>query len=241
VPKPVISALSRPFNPWLFKRKGNSHYPSLLGNGKVLDFNGLAEFMRLFSKFYHRVLHWANHRHAPYYLALLSFAESSVFPIPPDVMLAPLILAKPEQAWRNAALTTLASVLGGLFGYVIGMCFFEVIAPWIVRLGYEPAYQQAILWFKHWGFLAVFIAGFTPVPYKVFTIAAGVVLMPVLPFIIASVIGRGGRFFMVTALLRWRGKRIEHLLLRYIDRIGWYMLLLILLAFTCYYYLSIKA
>jgi len=108
-------------------------------------------------------------------------------------------------------------------------------------LGYEPAYQQAILWFKHWGFLAVFIAGFTPVPYKVFTIAAGVVLMPIIPFIVASLIGRGGRFFIVAGLLRWGGKRMEHLLLRYIDRIGWCMFIVILFAIASYYYLGIKA
>lgn len=183
--------------------------------------------MRLFSKLYQWVLQWAGHRHAPYYLAILSFIESSVFPIPPDVMLAPLVLAKPQHAWRHAALTTIASVLGGLLGYLLGMCFFELLAPWIDRLGYTGAYQQAMLWFKTWGFLAVFIAGFTPIPYKIFTIAAGVVLMPLLPFILASIVGRGGRFFLVAGLMRWGGKRMERLLLHYIDRFGWGVLVTI--------------
>ena len=129
--------------------------------------------MSLFSTLYLRVLQWSRHKYASYWLALVSFTESSCFLVPPDVMLAPMTLAKPEKAWFYAGLTTMSSVLGGLLGYLIGMYAFQAIEPWIVDLGYMHAYQQVEIWFEQWGFWAIFIAGFTPVPYKIFTIASG--------------------------------------------------------------------
>ena len=174
--------------------------------------------MKLFSRLYVRVLDWSRHRYAPHYLAGLSFAESSFFPIPPDVMLAPMTLANPGKAWNFATLTTVASVLGGLLGYTIGLFAFELI---------EPKYLQVREWFTEWGFWAIFLAGFSPIPYKLFTISAGVISMALLPFILASFIGRGARFFMVAGLMAWGGERMEHTLHKYIDRIGWAMVLLI--------------
>ncbi len=190
--------------------------------------------MRLFSALYDRVMHWAVHRHAEWYLAGLSFTESSFFPIPPDVMLAPMALARPERAWRLAALTTIASVLGGLFGYLIGYYAFTFIEPWIQRVGYTEAYQHAQEWFREWGFWAIFIAAFTPIPYKMFTIAAGVIAMPLLPFVIASLIGRGARFFLVASIMQWGGARMERVLRQYIDRIGWVMVLAALIAYFAF-------
>ncbi len=190
--------------------------------------------MRIFSALYGRVMHWAAHRHAEWYLAGLSFTESSFFPIPPDVMLAPMALARPERAWRLAALTTVASVLGGLFGYLIGHYAFTFIEPWIQRVGYTEAYQHAQEWFREWGFWAIFIAAFTPIPYKMFTIAAGVIAMPLLPFVIASLIGRGARFFLVAGIMQWGGARMERVLRQYIDRIGWVMVLAALIAYFAF-------
>ncbi len=165
---------------------------------------------------------WSRHPHAPWYLGGLAFAESSFFPIPPDVMLAPMALARPECAWRLALLTTLASVAGGLLGYAIGHYAFELVQPWLAdRPRYGQAYQQAVAWFERYGFWAVFVAGFSPIPYKVFTIAAGVMGMPLLPFALASVIGRGGRFYLVAGLMRLGGARMEAMLHRYVDRLGW--------------------
>ena len=129
--------------------------------------------MKLFTKLYDMALRWAAHRHASYYLGGLSFAESSFFPIPPDVMLAPMALARPDKAWRYAFITTVASVLGGIFGYLIGYFAFEFVQPWIEQFGYMPRFEKAQLWFTEWGFWVVLIAGFSPIPYKVFTIAAG--------------------------------------------------------------------
>ncbi len=179
--------------------------------------------MRLFSSMYDRMLQWSRHPHAPRYLAGLSFAESSFFPIPPDVMLAPMSLATPKRAWYFAALTTLASVLGGLLGYLIGLFAFDLIQPYLQQWNYWEAYERAKLWFEEWGFWAIFLAGFSPIPYKVFTITAGVIAMPLLPFTLASAIGRGARFFLVAGLMAWGGERMERVLHRYVDLLGWVM------------------
>lgn len=179
--------------------------------------------MRLFSRLYDMALRWAAHPKAERYLALLSFAESSFFPIPPDAMLAPMALAERRRAWRYAAVTTIASVLGGLAGYAIGALAFDLIGPWLQDLGQWDKYLTVREWFERWGFWAVFLAGFTPIPYKLFTIAAGVIFMPLVPFILASLIGRGGRFFLVAGIIVVGGEPMEKFLRRYVDIIGWIM------------------
>jgi len=190
--------------------------------------------MSLFSTLYLRVLQWSRHKYASYWLALVSFTESSCFLVPPDVMLAPMTLAKPEKAWFYAALTTISSVLGGLLGYFIGMYAFQSIEPWIVDLGYMHAYQQVEIWFEQWGFWAIFIAGFTPVPYKIFTIASGVAGMALLPFVVGSTIARGLRFFLVAGLMYWGGERLEKQLLAWIDRIGYAVIALLIAGYFIY-------
>ncbi len=187
--------------------------------------------MRLFSPLYRRVMQWSRHPRAPWYLGGLSFAESSFFPIPPDVMLAPMALARPDRAWRLALITTLASVAGGLAGYAIGHFAFELIAPWIeARPRYAEGYRLAVDWFERYGFWAVFVAGFSPIPYKVFTIAAGVLSMALLPFVLASVIGRGARFYLVAGLMRLGGARMEAALHRYVDTLGWAVVAAVVIA-----------
>jgi membrane protein YqaA with SNARE-associated domain len=186
--------------------------------------------IRIFSSLYDRVMVWSRHRHAPWYLVGLSFAESSFFPIPPDVMLAPMSMAEPRAAFRLAALTTVASVLGGLLGYLIGHFAFDLITPLVTEGGrYAKPFAAAEAWFEKWGVWAVLIAGFSPIPYKVFTISAGVLHMALIPFLIASAVGRGGRFFLVSALMAWGGERMERGLRIYVDRVGWVMVLLVVL------------
>lgn len=177
--------------------------------------------MRLFGGLYSRVMRWSRHPHAVRYLAGLSFAESSFFPIPPDVMLAPMSLARPDRAWHYAGLTTLASVLGGVLGYAIGVFAFELVEPLLREAGYWDKYLHARDWFAEWGFWTVFIAGFSPIPYKIFTIAAGSLSMALLPFVVASAVGRGARFFLVAGLLAWGGPRLEAALYKYIETLGW--------------------
>jgi membrane protein YqaA with SNARE-associated domain len=177
--------------------------------------------LKIFSPLYERAMNWARHRRAPWYLGGLSFAESSFFPIPPDVMLAPMSLAQPSRAWWFALITTVTSVAGGVFGYLIGMFAFELIEPLLRDTRYWEKYELAQAWFGRWGFWAVFLAGFSPIPYKVFTIAAGAISMALGPFVLASLIGRGARFFLVAGLMAWGGARMESALRRYVDLLGW--------------------
>ena len=186
--------------------------------------------MRLFGHLYDRVLRWAAHPKAPWYLGGLSFAESSFFPIPPDVMLAPMTLARPERAWHLALLTTLTSVAGGLLGYAIGYFALEAVEPWLVSAGYWEGYLQARSWFETWGFWAVLAAGFSPIPYKLFTVAAGALAMFLPTFALASIVGRGGRFFLVAGLIRWGGAPMEQKLRQHVELLGWLLVALLLLA-----------
>jgi len=165
--------------------------------------------MKLFGPLYERVLLWSGHRYAERYLAALSFAESSFFPIPVDVMLAPMCLARRQQAWRYATIAAVFSVLGGLAGYAIGIGAFEVIRPWLAESHYWTAYETSREWFDRYGVWVIFVAGFSPIPYKVFTIAAGVAALNLPAFFIASVIGRGARFFLVAGLVYLGGGKLE--------------------------------
>ncbi|MDD2740211.1 MAG: DedA family protein [Methylomonas lenta] len=191
----------------------------------------------MFQKLYDRVILWSKHPHAVKFLFALSFAESSFFPVPPDVMLAPMALAQPTKAFRFALWTTLASVLGGMFGYAIGFFLFDSLEPWLINSHYWDAYQQANAWFDEWGFWAVFIAGFSPIPYKVFTIAAGTLNMIFLPFVLASIIGRGGRFFLVAMLIAAGGERLESKLREYMDRLGWGLVAIIVVGGLIYHFM----
>ncbi len=184
--------------------------------------------MRVFEPLYDRVMGWSRHRHAPRYLAALSFAESSFFPVPPDVMLAPMAAARPREGLRLAALTTLFSVLGGVLGYLVGMLAFEMVAPWIIEGGHGETLDLARDWFAIWGVWVVLIAGFSPIPYKLFTITAGALAMPFLPFVIASLIGRGARFFAVGLLMAWLGPQADRHLRPYMERLGWFSVVLLL-------------
>ncbi len=183
--------------------------------------------MGIFSRLYDQVMRWSQHRHAPAYLGALSFAESSFFPIPPDVMLAPMVLARPQRAAWLAGLTTITSVLGGLAGFAIGVWAIDAVMPLLERFGYVDEFERASEWFLKWGFWAVLAAGFSPIPYKVFTISAGALAMNLPVFAVASLVGRGSRFFLVATLIAWGGPRVEARLKRYVDVIGWALVVLL--------------
>jgi membrane protein YqaA with SNARE-associated domain len=188
--------------------------------------------MKLFSSIYQWTMRWAEHKFAPRALALLTFAESVFFPVPPDVLLAPMVLAKPHKAWSYAGLTTAASVIGGVVGYWLGYSLFEpVIQPAITSFGYQAKFDQIIQWFQQWGVWVVFIAGFSPIPYKLFTLSAGFLQMAFLPFLFASAIGRGMRFFLVAGLMHWGGASMEVKLRKWIDIIGWGVVVLIIVVY----------
>ncbi len=183
--------------------------------------------MRIFGPLYDRVLAWSGHRHAVWYLGALSFAESSFFPIPPDVLLAPMTLARPVQGPRLALITTLTSVLGGIAGWLIGYFALDWAFPIIENAGYAEHYQRGQQWFVDWGFWAVLIAGFSPIPYKIFTIAAGAAGMFLPVFIVASIIGRGSRFFLVALLVMRGGPVAAAHLRRHVDLLGWLFVALV--------------
>lgn len=187
--------------------------------------------MRIFSVLYDKALAWSRHRRAPWFLGAMSFAESSFFPIPPDVMLAPMSLAAPQRAWFFALLTTLTSVAGGAFGYVIGMLAFEVVEPILHQVGYWDGFLKVKQWFIEEGIWVIFIAAFSPIPYKLFTVGAGVMGMAFIPFVLTSLVGRGARFFMVAGLMKWGGERMERMLRRYVDIIGWLLVVLVVFVY----------
>ena len=149
--------------------------------------------MKLFRPLYDLVLKWSGHPHAERYLGAMSFAESSFFPIPVDVMLAPMVLADRSKWFRYALIATVLSVLGGLAGYAIGWGMFEVIEPWLSETKYWEDFETATQAFDKYGVWIIFAAGFSPLPYKIFTIAAGVAVINLPAFIIGSALRRGGR------------------------------------------------
>lgn len=152
----------------------------------------------------------AQHRHATAALFAVSFAESSIFPVPPDAMLVPMILANPRKAWLFAGVCTVASVLGGLVGYGIGYFLYDTLGKPILQLyGQQEQIEHALAWYREWGAWIVAIKGFTPIPYKVVTITSGFAHLDIWAFVLASIVSRIPRFFLVAALLRRYGDPIR--------------------------------
>lgn len=177
-----------------------------------------------FAKLYQRCMQWARTRYAIYLLALISFIESIFFPIPPDVMLAPMAMAKPDRAGFYAAITTVFSVLGGVVGYGIGLWAFPtIVEPFLQHMGYMDKYEMIHAWFVAWGFWVVFIAGFSPIPYKIFTVTAGLTGVGFIPFLMASITSRGLRFFLVSILMAKGGPKLEKFIHDMLLRFGWAM------------------
>ena len=159
----------------------------------------------MFRKMYDWVMGLAGSRHAPASLAVVSFAESSFFPIPPDVMLAPMVLARPDRAFVYAGICTAASVVGGLLGYAIGF-YLEPVGLWLLTLMGHPDGKAAFeKWFAEWGLWVILIKGATPIPYKLVTITAGLAQFSLVTFVWASILTRGVRFFAVAAILKYFG------------------------------------
>ena len=159
----------------------------------------------MFRKTYDWVMGLAGSRHASKALAAVSFAESSFFPIPPDVMLAPMVLARPDRAFVYAGICTAASVLGGLLGYAIGF-YLEPVGMWLLSvIGHADGKAAFEKWFADWGLWVILIKGATPIPYKLVTITAGLAQFSLVTFIWASVLTRGFRFFAVAAILKYFG------------------------------------
>jgi membrane protein YqaA with SNARE-associated domain len=161
-------------------------------------------------RLYDRVLRLAGSRRAGLWLAVVSFAESSFFPIPPDVLLVPMVLARPDRAWRLALICTAASVTGGALGYLIGYALFDVLAQPILRAyHYQDAFAAFQATYARWGLWVILVKGLTPIPYKIVTIASGAARFDFPLFMLASLATRGVRFFAVAALLRFYGEPVR--------------------------------
>jgi membrane protein YqaA with SNARE-associated domain len=191
--------------------------------------------MAIFGKFYKHVMSWSAHPHATYYLGATSFAESSFFPIPVDVLLAPMCLARLEKAWWYATIATVFSVAGAVLGYYIGMFLFDQVAqPIIDFYHFESKFARVQELFNAYGIWIIFIAGFSPIPYKIFTITAGVAGMPLLPFILTSLVARAARFFLVAGLIRLGGDKISTVLEKRVEQIGWATVVIIIAGVIIY-------
>ena len=184
--------------------------------------------MKLFGPLYERTLVWARHRRAPALLTGLSFAEAVVFPVPPEVMLAPMALSQPRRAFWFATLSLAGSLAGAVVGYALGHFAYELVKPlftalgWIDRIDAQVVYLREIAAQSPWkAFWILVIAGFTPIPLKIFTWAAGIVGVPFLPFMASMAVGRGKRVYLIALAIRLGGVRAEAALRRYIEPIGW--------------------
>lgn len=178
--------------------------------------------MRLVRRLYDWVLHWAQTVYSRYALFLLAVAESSFFPIPPDVLLLAIGLGRPAAAWQLAFLTTVGSVLGGLLGYALGSGMWELIACWFYAWvpGFTPAaFLQIQSLFEQYNFWIVFLAGFTPIPYKVFTIGAGVFNINLPIFLLASSVSRGLRFYLIAWVIQRYGDQARELIERHFNKL----------------------
>ena len=161
-------------------------------------------------RFYDSVLALAASPRAPWWLAVISFTESSFFPIPPDALLIPMCLARPDRAWRLALICTVSSVAGGALGYFIGYALFEVIATPVIQFyHYEAAFERFKAMYAEYGLWVILVKGFTPIPYKIVTIASGAASFDFWVFMAASIATRGARFFLVAALLRAFGEPVR--------------------------------
>lgn len=184
--------------------------------------------MKIFQPMYLKAIQWAQHKNATTLLGLLSFFEAFIFPVPPEMMLAPMCLARPKSGFWYATVSLMSSLVGMFIGYAIGHFAIDMAMPFIEKMGYAAQFEGIKRQAIDNGFLLLVIAGFTPVPFKIFTLAAGAVGMPLLPFFFGALIGRGKRVFLVAGAIRLGGEKAEAQLRKYIEPIGWFAMLLLI-------------
>lgn len=193
--------------------------------------------MKLFQPMYERALVWAAHRSAPRFLGFLSFIEAIIFPVMPEVMLAPMTLAQPLRWFRYATISLLGSLAGALVGYALGYFAYEAIKPllaslgWIEKIDEQVVYLRGVAAESPWkAFWILVLAGFAPIPLKFFTWASGIVGVPLVPFMASMFIGRGKRVYLLAGAIRLGGPRAAAALHRWIEPIGWVAVALLLAA-----------
>ena len=186
----------------------------------------------MIKQLYKKTMALAGHSQAIYFLALVSFVEASFFPIPPDVMLIPMVLMNPSRAWFFALIATFCSVMGGVFGYLIGAFFYEQFAePILLALGKEAAMTNFSIKYNEIGLWAVITAGISPIPFKVITIMSGATNLNFAVFLGASLFSRAVRFFIVAGLLSLYGHEVKHFIEKYLNWVFMFFVVLLLFGF----------
>ena len=189
--------------------------------------------MKFIKKLYDWVLHWAETPYGIPALFILAFAESSFFPVPPDVLLIALAISIPNKSLKFAAVCAVGSVLGGILGYGIGLFGYETVGKPIVDFYHgQPIMDKVKLWYDQYGFIGILIAAITPIPYKVFTIASGVFAFDFWSFVFASIIGRSARFFVVAGLIWKFGPTIKVFIDKYFNLLCWVFMALLIGGFV---------
>lgn len=175
----------------------------------------------MFRGLYDWTLRLAAHRHAIRSMAAISFAESSFFPIPPDAMIVPMILARRDQAWLIAAVCTVSSVAGGALGYAIGYFLYDTLGQWLMNFyGMSDGIEQFRAWYDKWGAAIILVKGLTPIPFKLVTIASGFAAFNFPLFLATALVTRGARFFIIAALLKRYGEPIQSFIERRMTLVG---------------------
>ena len=187
----------------------------------------------MFRALYDWTLRLANHRHAIRSMGIISFCESSFFPIPPDVMLVPMILARRDQAYWIATVCTVTSVAGGVLGYAIGYYLYDSVGLWLINLyGAHDAAADFQRWYAQWGAAIILVKGLTPIPFKLVTIASGFAGFSFPIFLATAAVTRGARFFLIAWLLKRYGAPMQEFIERRVTLIGWVVLALLIGGFA---------
>jgi len=187
----------------------------------------------MFRPLYDWTLRMAGHRHAMRYMGAVSFAESSFFPIPPDVMLVPMMLARRDQIWTIALVCTITSVIGGIFGYMIGYFLYDTLGQWLIgAYGLQKGAEDFHNWYAEWGAAIILVKGLTPIPFKLVTIASGLAKFNIGIFIVTALITRGARFFLIAALINKFGAPIQDFIEKRLNLVATAFLVLLVAGFA---------
>ncbi|MBA17989.1 YqaA family protein [Sphingosinithalassobacter portus] len=187
----------------------------------------------MFRGMYNWVLRLAHHRHATASMAAVSFAESSFFPIPPDVMLVPMILARRDKAYFIATICTIASILGGILGYFIGYALYDSVGQWLIGVyGMTDKIESFRHWYQEYGAAVILLKGLTPIPFKIVTIASGIAGFSFPLFILTATVTRAARFFLIAALLKRYGEPVQAFIEKRLDLFAWGFLALLVAGFA---------
>jgi len=191
----------------------------------------------IFAGLYNRAMRWAEHPKRERYLVGVSIFESFIFPLPTALLMIPMVIATPDKAIRLATITTIMSVFGAAIGYLLGWGAMSVIEPWITQMGWLPKLESARADFVTYGVLAVGIGAFTPAPFKIFTVTAGMLSMSFIPFLLVSLVGRAAHFYMIALLMAWAGPKMEPVVRKYIEWLGWAIIALAVIGFIVHKYM----